>query len=164
MIEHSDLLKLLSYDPETGDFRWKVRKNSYGGKANVGSIAGGHTAESWGIRINGEMYLAHRLAWFYMTKSWPKEEIDHINRNRLDNRFCNLREANSQENKRNKSAYKNSKSGVKGVSWSNAANKWVARIHTGIKYKHLGVFSEISEAKAAYDLAAKKYHGEFACS
>ncbi|MGC1680705.1 MAG: HNH endonuclease, partial [Pseudolabrys sp.] len=83
------LRKVLSYDPGTGKFRWRVTSGS---RAVAGSIAG--TRGSRGhhqIRIDGKLYQASRLAWLYMTGKWPKLEIDYINHKTSDARWTNLR-------------------------------------------------------------------------
>ena len=63
-------------------------------------------------KILGKYYKAHRVIWLWMTGEWPKEQVDHINHDRTDNRWCNLREASRLENYRNQSQYKNNKSGL----------------------------------------------------
>ena len=78
------------------------------------------------IKIDGRMYLAHRLAWFYMTGAWPEHNLDHINRNRADNRWANLRLAPGTLNENNRSTPHNNTSGAMGVN-KNAKGLWVAR-------------------------------------
>jgi hypothetical protein len=70
--------------------------------------------------LTGVLYREHRLAWLYMTGEWPTHEIDHINGDRVDNRFCNLREATASENRWNSRKRVNNTSGYKGVSWDSA--------------------------------------------
>lgn len=94
--------------------------------------------------------------------SRPGYEIDHVNRDTLDNRRCNLRYANRSQNNSNKGKQKNNTSGYKGVHWGKACKKWVAMIrHKHCRY-YLGIFSDPIDAAKAYDVAARKYHGEFA--
>lgn len=87
---------------------------------------------------------------------------DHINGDRLDNRRANLRLASRDENSRNRGMHKNSKSGYKGVSWSQKLSKWQAFITTNSRKKFLGRFNDIKDAARAYNTAAILYHGEFA--
>lgn len=92
-----ELKSQLHYDPDTGIWTWLAPlKHS---KMKPGDIAGRITqAERWQIRLAGEFYYASRLAWLYMTGEWPVDQIDHINRDRADDRWCNLREATHSQN------------------------------------------------------------------
>lgn len=94
----------------------------------------------------------------------PKKgvEIDHIDGNRLNNQKSNLRFATSSQNKINRGPRKDNKSGFKGVSWHKQRNLWTARIMTGGKYKHLGLFKTLEEAAEAYNAEATTYYGEYA--
>lgn len=158
-ISHAKLLRVLHYHPELGEFT--VKESIYGLRA--GERAG--TPVSYGyvrISIEGVKYPAHRLAWFYVHGRWPKEQIDHINGVRDDNRVCNLREASSMENQWNAKRAINNSSGFKGVYFDKRFGVFVARITAhGTSYS-LGKFETAAEAGAAYAKAAKFYHGEFA--
>lgn len=91
------------------------------------------------------------------------QEIDHCNRIGLDNRLNNLRSCTHSQNCQNATPHKKSRSKYKGVTWLKARNRWVADITVSYKMMRIGSFhSEILAAKA-YDKAARKYHGEFAC-
>ena len=163
------LREVLDYDPETGVFRWRERKNKNGDgrglwklKRDVGtySMKGYLTVE-----IGGRNYQSHRLAWLHVTGKWPKDQIDHINGIRDDNRFLNLREATAFENTRNAKAKKNNKTGLKGVSRRQRISGtfvFVARIHLENKRVHLGCFKTAEEASRAYIESARKHFGEFA--
>jgi hypothetical protein len=89
-------------------------------------------------------------------------ETDHINRNRLDNRHCNLRNCTSHQNSMNRKIYCNNKSGYKGVYWSKAMHEWVAQICFNRKNIYLGSFDDIDEAIDIYDMKARELFGEFA--
>lgn len=143
MITQNELKKLLLYVPDTGSFIYKQD-----GKRNIkgGTIAGRpHSMGYWNIGLKGKSYLAHRLAWLYMTGTWP-EQIDHINHNRADNRFSNIRAVNNMINHMNRPMQKNNKSGCTGVHWDNTVEKWKSEIKIDGKKKHLGFFSDIGKA------------------
>lgn len=99
MLTAERLRAALDYDPATGLFRWIERPNQ---KIIVGSIAG-HVGRKGYIyvTIDKRKYAAHRLAWLYVNGEWPKEQIDHINRVKDDNRISNLRDVSDAENKLN---------------------------------------------------------------
>lgn len=84
-------------------------------------------------------------------------EVDHINRNRLDNRKSNLRVITRKENMMNKSDYKNNTSGIKGVKWNKNLNKWQVQISHNGKRVHLGVFEDLEDAKKARLKAEEEY-------
>jgi hypothetical protein len=90
------------------------------------------------------------------------EEVDHRNENGLDNRKENLRPATRSQNQHNRSCYRSSRSGVKGVYWHKAAGKWAAQISLDGRQRGLGLFVEIEDAKSAYASAAAELHGDFA--
>jgi len=88
--------------------------------------------------------------------------VDHINRNTLDCRRCNLRIATPSQNGCNKPMMHYNKAGYKGVGWARRENKWRARITINKKETHIGYFTDVIEAAKAYDKMAIKLHGEFA--
>lgn len=154
------LRELVDYDPETGVFRWKYRKSIRVKK--VGAIAGGVGSKGyWQIRIDGQLFYAHRLACRWMTGKWP-QEIDHANRNKLDNRWANLRICSRPENHYNRLAQANNSSGFKGVTFNKRLGKWAAQINAECKHINLGLFATIEEANEAYRRAALELHGQFA--
>ena len=90
------------------------------------------------------------------------KDIDHINRNKLDNRKSNLRIATRSQNCANMKKDDNCKSIYKGVTWHSINNKWRARIGVNYKRIHLGLFENEIDAAKAYNDAAKKYFGKYA--
>lgn len=149
------LRELLHYDPSTGAF---TRRISTAPNARAGDLAGypdgaGYTQ----IRLDNKQYRSHRLAWLYMYGEWPEEQIDHINRNRLDNRICNLRDVTNKQNMQNAGKYSNNASGHTGVYWNKRDSKWQAKIKHNRKNISLGYFDKLEDAVAARKAAEKLY-------
>lgn len=148
---------LLHYDPETGE----VFSRSLGRRVGY-DIEGGRYRR---VRVPGSRtaYYEHRLIWFWMTGTWP-EEVDHINGDRCDNRWSNLREASRGQNACNRSKQRNNSTGYKNViRVNNCPNKpYRAYIRLCGRSIHLGYFSTPEEANEAYWAAAQKHFGEFA--
>lgn len=147
-ISQDELKSLLRYDPETGDFVWLVNRGRVKteGKA-AGTIKDGYLR----ISINNKLYYAHRLAFIYMGMEPPKEETDHIDGNRRNNAFSNLRAVSPLINNQNQRKAKSSNScGVLGVSLDKAGKTWTASIRYGGKKHHLGRFESSEAAHAAY--------------
>jgi hypothetical protein len=146
----------LQYDRDTGDFHW-LRARPRGIKP--GDLAGCITADGYRyIRLLNRPYYAHRLAWFYVTGDWPLGWLDHINGDRLDNRFSNLREANHSQNQQNLSVNRKNRSGLLGVGA--ARHKWRSTIRINGAFIHLGLFDNPRDAHKAY-LEAKTQHHTF---
>lgn len=88
--------------------------------------------------------------------------IDHRNRNRVDNRRCNLRVATRQLNGMNRGANKNSRTGVKGVGFDTRSKRYIARMVVDGMSIHLGTFRTQEEAQKARQTAEERCFGEFA--
>lgn len=154
------LRELLSYDPDTGLFVWRVNKR---GHRKTGDIAGSLDKSGyWIIRLDQRNYPAHRLAWLYMTGEWPAHHIDHRDLDKANNRWANLRQATVSQNLANRRKYKNNQSGFKGVIWHARDKRWRADIRKNGKGYFLGNFRTPEEAHAAYRVAAERLYGEFA--
>ncbi len=161
------LRQLLSYDPESGILRWRYRRPEFFKTARDcaawntrfnGKVAGAPDGRGYiMLRILGRLCLAHRVAWAVTHGHWPKNEIDHINGVRDDNRIANLRDVTSSENKRNMRLRPNNASGFNGVQWDEKRGKWRSRIFAEGSEKHLGRFETIEEAVAARKAAEVKY-------
>lgn len=161
-LDHRRLLELLSYNPKTGIFIWK-KDFFINSKTRIGKKAGycySKIKKRIYIDIDAVRYPAHRLAWFYYYKKWPKIELDHINRNDGDNRISNLRECNRSQNMCN-TLRKNS-SGVKGVYKHKVNNSWVAEVWFERRKHNIGSFKTKEEAAIARAIAAYKIQGNFA--
>jgi hypothetical protein len=143
-LTQSRLHEVLDYCPETGIFVWKLGRR---GLAKIGSVAGTTVTGGYKqIMVDGAMYRAHRLAWFYVHGALPFGMLDHINRDPSDNRIANLREATCKENRENISVAKNNTSGVPGVFWVKSMSKWNAKIGHNRRQIHLGYFENKNDA------------------
>lgn len=151
-LTQKELKKTLEYDPLTGEF---IRLIANGSGDYIGDVAGGLVHKYIRIMMGGKIYSAHRLAWLYMTGKWPKDQIDHINHIRGDNRWVNLREATSYENQRNRPLLRNNKSGINGIRWDK--NRWVVTVGVDGANIHLGRFADKFEAICARKSADNKY-------
>lgn len=141
MLTVERLREVLEYNPDTGEF------SRLKGRRKVGGISRSNRGYPYiRIKIDGKSYLAQRLAWLYMTGEWPDNEIDHENRNSLDNKWLNLRNITHLRNVQNcKSLRENNISGVSGVRWHKQHGRW----HVRVKGKHFGSFINKDDAIAA---------------
>jgi hypothetical protein len=151
---------LLSYDPETG---WLIWRSTRSRGAKAGQRAGGiHHAGHRKLMLFGKSYLEHRLAFLWMTGQWPEHQIDHINQDKADNRWSNLREATHGQNSANRSISRTKNHGLpRGVSPQRGTRRFTAQIKQGGKIKHLGAYPTPEEAHTAYLRAAREAFGEF---
>lgn len=129
------------------EYRWHIRKCN---KQNydcfyVGTIA------------NGKTILLHR----FILNDPHGKDVDHINRNGLDNRRNNLRTCNDSTNRMNTKLYISNSSGHKGVCWSKKQNKWIAYIAIDWKHKTLGYFEDLNDAIRCREEAEIKYFGSY---
>lgn len=159
MISHSELLESLNYNEKTGIFtcnnpqpRSSIKK---------GDVCGS-TEKTGYIRIvvRGKRYSAHRLAWFYVHGVWPRDTIDHINRNKSDNRITNLRDCPYSVNQRNIGVRSNNSSGETGVYFFKRSSKWRSYIRVDGSSICLGTYKNKSQAISARDLANYLYYGD----
>lgn len=142
-LTQNKLKELLNYDPESGVFSWKLTPtNSVKVGASAGSLSHGYIR----IMVDGKHYHAHRLAFLWMEGYFPENDVDHINRIKDDNRWCNLREVSRSCNIRNTGNPSTNTSGVKGVSWNKRDNKWQTMISVKGKQHNLGYFESLDNA------------------
>lgn len=146
-ITHDRLKSLLTYDPGTGVF---MRTGKRSGCAH-------HTGYRY-VGIDGKRIIEHRLAWFYVYGVWPTADLDHINRNRADNRIANLREADRATNCQNQPIRRSNRSGVTGVYFHKVSGKWAASINVNKRQIHLGVYNTMEEAAAVRKEAELTYY------
>jgi hypothetical protein len=152
------LKELLDYCPDTGVFKWKVAN---GRRIHVGDVAGSTRRNGYlVIGVDGRIYRAHRLAWFYVKGQWPEHYIDHINGVVDDNRLANLRDVIHSVNSENQkiAPTSNKSCGVLGVSREKNHRRWRAVITTGRKQIHIGYFDSVEEAHNAYLAAKRQLH------
>ncbi len=177
-LSFSEVSSVLRADFEAGKLYWLARSHDrfrsealakrwntrYAGKEAFTSLDGnGYLAGT----INAVAYQAHRVVWLLATGEWPKDQIDHINGCRTDNRLTNLRSVTQAENARNKKTPATNRSGVPGVCWDKASGKWLATIKLSGKQKHLGRFEQFDDAVASRKSAEAEYgyhqnHGRMA--
>lgn len=153
-----ELRAILEYDPATGAWTNRVHR---GQRAVAGSPAGAWDRRDGYLRISIDQikYLAHRLAWLYMTGEWPAQLIDHENTDRGDNRWANLRQATHAINSQNlHRARKDNKSGTLGVVRQRSTHRWCAQIRHDGKMVRLGLFDDKQAAHAAYVAAKRRLH------
>jgi hypothetical protein len=157
MLTQEYLKSILSYDPETGLFLWKMSKSN---RIKIGDNSGYVTNTGYiCIKINSKKYLAHRLVWLYMYGYMPKNDVDHINGIRNDNILLNLREATRSENLQNlKTHHSDNKIGLLGVCFHKRIKKFHAQIKLNYKNNSLGYFDTPEKAHQAYLDAKRKLH------
>lgn len=133
------------FDYHSGKLLWKVKPNN---RVRKGSEAGYLHHDGYVVvRVNKVLNSAHRIIWEMHNGPIPKGmEIDHVNRNRIDNRIENLRLATRRQNSCNLST---NPSGVPGVYWCKQQGRWRARIFVNGKNIHLGLFKNINDAAKA---------------
>jgi hypothetical protein len=162
------LLELLDYNKASGVLTWKTQPKTSRRNIGFNNKCGGAVAGTVGtsgylvIGISKKYYLAHRIIWKMMTGSDPADQVDHVDADRLNNRWSNLREATNGLNIQNSKMRRDNRSGVKGVHWDKHRNKWRAVI-TFDGYQHkVGRFNDLKEAASAIAAARTRYHGKFA--
>jgi len=146
ILTYEEAVKCLEYDKNKGTIKNKETGN-YIGFNHLGYKQ---------IQLHNNRYYVHRLAWLLSTGAWPKDQIDHINGVRDDNRIINLRVVSIAGNQRNATKRVDNTSGVTGVYWSNRKKKWSAQIMVDQKYIYLGTFDDFNEAvKTRIDAESK---------
>lgn len=155
--------ELLAYDPETGVFSWRVSRR--GIRPGVcGRVSPAHGYHE--ICVDSRLYRAQRLAFLLVDGELPPPEldVDHINGNKVDNRWANLRLATRSQNATNAKFRAHSASPAHGITWDAARQKWRAQIRVDGRKVNLGRYDDVSEAKRSYAAASARYHGAFAPS
>lgn len=153
-LTRSYLKSILHYNPDTGVFTWLEGRKG----ARLNKIAGGGNGKGYTrICVDGRRILAHRLAFLYMTGSFPPDQTDHIDGNRHNNAWGNLRPVSREENSKNTKLGAKNKSGAHGVTWYDHLGKWRVRVTSGSKNIHIGYFHDHASAIAARKDAENKH-------
>ena len=148
---------VLDYDPETGIFTWKSSK----GFRVKGAQAGSKCRRGYlCIGVGGKIHKAHRLAWLFVHGVFPSGQIDHIDRNKSNNRIANLRDVGQSINQENRlDARTDNKVKALGVSrWTDGRPGFKAQIKVRGKVCYLGTFDTAEAAHSAYIEAKKNQH------
>lgn len=155
MLTPERLREVLEYAPKTGVFIWRVSQ----GRVRAGTVAGRIDAKGYRvIGIDGQRYLAHRLAWMYENGVWPVCQLDHRFGNAEGDQMSNLREATPAQNMQNqRRPHRNNKARALGVS-VRAGRRPEARIAVGGENFTLGRYDTVEEAHAAYVSAKARMH------
>jgi len=149
VLTQSRLKELLIYLPKQGLFVWRVSR----GTVRAGSLAGTPHSEGYiQIQVDGDLYLAHRLAFLFMKGAMPIE-VDHENHVRNDNRWVNLWAACRLTNMQNTSMRADNSSGKTGVSWDKRRRAWQIRIQIDGVETQLGYSDSLEEAIAIREAA-----------
>lgn len=151
-ISHEELLRRLAYNPESGEFIWRDCPSH---PELVGKAAGYvRPKDGIVIRLDGVRYRAARLAWFYMTGSWPYDVVDHINGDTLDNRWSNLRSVDGSINAQNRRSSKRGKLAPIGAYLHKKSGKYQASMTLTLlgqkRSIYLGLYDTEEQAHMAY--------------
>jgi hypothetical protein len=154
-----EFLAEVRYKWRLNDLGQLVVNNEYPKSGEVGSVFKGSLSHGYRIaRVKGVFPRLHHIVWYLNTGEWPKQPLDHIDGDKVNNHPDNLRLCTQQENLR---AYRKTNEGAsskyRGVSWNKSKGKWRSRIHVDGKNKNLGYFTCEKEAALAYNYAALKY-------
>ena len=157
MITQDQVKDLFEY--RDGKLYWKVKPNR---KIKIGDAVGTLNLDGYlRTKINGEPYLVHRLIFLWHHGYLPTK-VDHENTNRLDSRIENLRSAIGAQNNWNAKKPSTNTSGIKGVSWYKARQKWKVQLCVDGKTKFFGHYHDIQIAKFIAETMRYKYHGAYA--
>lgn len=146
--------RIIVYDEVTGALAWRA---PCGNRLPGQSIGTPDTHGHLRFKHAGRSYAVHRVCWLIVFGEWPREQIDHINGDRTDNRIINLRQVSARRNSENqRRAHCNNRLGVLGVR--KVRNRFHARITVNGAPLFLGVFESEADAAAAYVEAKRGMH------
>ncbi len=146
------------FDYFDGQLIWKKCRNT----TVIGKPAGAIGGRGYvNVKLNGKTYTAHRLIYLLQHGHVP-DMIDHIDRDKTNNRIENLRPASVSQNVCNREAPANSTSGIKGVRFHKRDKKWIAYAKVNGRQKHIGLFASMEAAAFAASAVRKTLHGGYA--
>ena len=149
--------ELFEYNQETGIVIRKTKRAQF----SAGSIVGtDHISGYLAARVDGNIYLLHRLIWCIAYGKWPDYYIDHIDGNKQNNILVNLREANHSENTQNAKTRKDNTTGIKGIHIKENGN-YVARVQYNNKRIYLGEFESLEKASSCVEKNRLLLHEDF---
>ena len=153
--------RAFSYDPENGHLTWRYRPEEHFKLPKTHKVWNAKYANRRAGTVNSNGYrvitfssfgaiIEHHIIWVYVYGDWPKDQLDHINRNRLDNRIENLREASARTNALNRGMRKDNKSGFTGVHFAKNTGKWEASLRfKGVLHRAPKQYEIVEEAAEA---------------
>ena len=152
-----EIFKYIHYQKDINKFIW-IKNTGYVSK--IGKIAGFKRNDGYRIiKFKGRRYYEHRLIYLWYNPCWNilnlKEEIDHIDRNRSNNKIENLRIVNSSIQSRNITMHSNNTSGYTNICWDKNNNKWLVRVCQ----KYIGRYKNINDAISSMKKAQKEFGG-----
>ena len=156
--------RFMKYDPKTGLLTWKAHAPR--SKAKLGSQVGSvnnYGARRIGLTWSGvrRTFAVYRIAWYLHTGEWPEGEIQHLNHDRDDNRFCNLRvTSHVRAHRRRKKLNKRNQSGRRGV-YMTPEGRWQAKAFDDGKAVYIARFDTVEDASKAVEDFYRELDGEF---
>ena len=154
-VELAQIRRLVAYDPH---IKGNLRRLISRGNSKAGTSAGRKDSKGyWRSHIDGKDYKNHHLVWFLCTGVWPAKQLDHINRNKEDNRIENLREVDGATNCLNQTVRKTNVIGLQGVHLHKQSGKFRAALTVNGCRIELGLHASPELAHAAYVTAKAEY-------
>jgi len=169
-------IEMLKFFPEKGEITKAMLEQAYTYDLKTGAFTrnfseGGEKAGAQAGYVNTQGYislgyrkkhlLAHRVAYLFTVGKWPEKQIDHIDGDRKNNKWVNLREATGSQNGFNAKRRKDNNTGVKCVRKIESSGKYRVLIRADKKAKHIGCYNTLDEAESAAKAARAGMHGEF---
>lgn len=154
--EIKNLIERLDY--VDGKLFWKIPPKNH--PSLLGKEAGSIDSHGYRqIHHSGKNIFTHHIVWLMFNDDMP-EQIDHIDRNRLNNRIENLRPATNMTNQHNAGIRKDNTSGYTGITFKKETEQWNVRIQTNGKRYNIGTYDDLAGAIDAHNMAKGKYRAE----